>query len=145
METLDEMLGECDFVSVHAELTEETCSMVNEKFLRQMRPDAYFLNTARGPIVDQAALLRALDEKWIAGAALDVFESEPLPLDSPLFAHDNLVMTPHIGGLTIEARKDLSLSAANQILQVLQGKRPPHLVNEDVWGRVEDRLQDHSS
>jgi len=141
METLDDMLGECDFISVHAELTEETRGMVNENLLRQMRPDAYFLNTARGPIVHQTALLRALEEKWIAGAALDVFESEPLPVDSPLFAHDNLVMTPHIGGLTIEAREELSWSAANQILQVLRGERPPHLVNEDIWGRVEGRLQ----
>ncbi|MBO43123.1 MAG: dehydrogenase [Rhodospirillaceae bacterium] len=142
MDRLDDMLGECDFISVHAELTEETRGMVNENLLRQMRPDAYFLNTARGPIVDQAALLHALEEKWIAGVALDVFESEPLPIDSPLLAHDNLVVTPHIGGLTIEAREELSLSAGSQILQVLRGERPLHLVNEDIWSRVEGRLQD---
>ena len=144
MEELNDMLSKCDFVSVHAELTEETHSMVNENFLRQMRFNSYLLNTARGPIVEQAALLRALEEKWIAGAALDVFETEPLPLDSPLFAYDNLVMPPHIGGLTIEAREELSLSAANQILQVLRGERPPHLVNEDVWGHVQERLQNRS-
>ena len=136
------MLGECDFISVHAELTEETRGMVNVNLLRQMRPDAYFLNTARGPIVDQAALLHALEEKWIAGVALDVFESEPLPIDSPLLAHDNVVVTPHVGGLTIEAREELSLSAGSQILQVLRGERPLHLVNKDIWNRVEGRLQD---
>ncbi len=114
--------------------------MVNETFLQKMRPEAYFLNTARGPIVDQGALVRALEEGWIAGAALDVFEAEPLPADSPLCRFDNLVMTPHVGGLTIEGREELSLSAARQILQVLGGERPAHLVNEDVWPKLEERL-----
>jgi phosphoglycerate dehydrogenase-like enzyme len=114
--------------------------MIDEKVLRQMRPTAFFLNTARGPIVQQAALIRALKEDWIAGAALDVFESEPLPSDSPLHGLNNLIMTPHVAGLTLEAREELSLSAANQILQVLSGERPPYLVNPEVWSQVAQRL-----
>ncbi|MDA0656142.1 MAG: NAD(P)-dependent oxidoreductase [Proteobacteria bacterium] len=141
VEALETLLTEADFVSVHAELTEETRGMIDETVLRQMRPTAFFLNTARGPIVQQAALVRALKEDWIAGAALDVFESEPLPSDSPLHGLENLIMTPHVAGLTLEAREELSLSAANQILQVLGGERPPYLVNPEVWGQVAQRLQ----
>jgi phosphoglycerate dehydrogenase-like enzyme len=140
VEALETVLDEADFVSVHAELTEETRGMIDEKVLRQMRPTAFFLNTARGAIVQQAALIRALKEDWIAGAALDVFESEPLPSDSPLHGLNNLIMTPHVAGLTLEAREELSLSAANQILQVLSGERPPYLVNPEVWSQVAQRL-----
>ena len=140
--SLDELLSKSHFVSVHAELTEETRGMVDESVLRRMRPDAFFINTARGPIVQQQALVHALKEGWIAGAALDVFESEPLPPDSPLNTCDNLTMTPHVAGLTIEAREKLALSAANQILQVLRGERPPHLVNSEVWGRIEQHARD---
>ena len=114
--------------------------MVDRDFLRAMRRDAYFLNTARGGIVEQGALIEALQENWIAGAALDVFEAEPIPVDSPLVALDNLIMSPHVGGLTIEAREELSISAASQILQVLAGDKPPHLVNPDIWDKVAARL-----
>ena len=134
------LLREADFVSLHPELTEETRGMIGEVELRQMRKDAFLINTARGPIVQQGALIRALTEGWIAGAALDVFESEPLPADSPFCRLDNLILTPHVAGLTVEARRDLALSAATQILQALRGERPPHLVNPEVWPRVLERL-----
>ncbi len=134
------LLREADFVSLHPELTEETRGMIGEAELRQMRKDAFLINTARGPIVQQGALIRALTEGWIAGAALDVFESEPLPADSPFCRLDNLILTPHVAGLTVEARRDLALSAATQILQALRGERPPHLVNPEVWPRVLERL-----
>ena len=137
VESLDELLSASHFVSVHAELTEETRGMIDESMLRCMRSDALLINTARGPIVQQQAVVRAREEGWIAGAALDVFESEPLPPDSPLNMCDNLIMTPHVAGLTIEAREELALSAANQILQVLRGERPPHLVNSEVWESAE--------
>lgn len=130
---LTPLLSESDFVSLHPELTEETRGMIGEAELRRMRRDAFLINTARGQILQQPALLRALDEGWIAGAALDVFDPEPPPPDSPLYAHDNLILTPHVAGLTVEAREQLALSAANQILQVLRGERPPHLVNPEVW------------
>ena len=133
------LLKESDFVSLHPELTEETRGMIGEAELRQMRRDAFLINTARGQVLQQAALLRALEEGWIAGAALDVFDPEPPPPDSPLYAHDNLILTPHVAGLTLEAREQLALSAANQILQVLRGERPPHLVNPEVWERVDAR------
>lgn len=134
------LLREADFVSLHPELTEETRGMIGEAELRQMRKGAFLINTARGPIVQQGALIRALTEGWIAGAALDVFESEPLPADSPLCRLDNLILTPHVAGLTVEARRALALSAATQILQALRGERPPHLVNPEVWPRVLERL-----
>lgn len=134
------LLSEADFVSLHPELTEETRGMIGEAELRRMRADAFLINTARGQILQEPALLRALEEGWIAGAALDVFDPEPPPADSPLYAQDKLIITPHVAGLTIEAREQLALSAANQILQVLRGERPPHLVNPEAWARVEPRL-----
>lgn len=141
VEDLARLLGESDFVSLHPELTEETRGMIGEVELRQMRPDAFLINTARGQVVQQAPLLRALDEGWIAGAALDVFDPEPPPADSPLYASNNLILSPHIAGLTLEVRREMALSAATQILQVLRGERPPHLVNPEVWGHVAQRLQ----
>lgn len=135
------LLREADFVSLHPELTEETRGMIGEAELRQMRREAFLINTARGQIVQQPALVRALKEGWIAGAALDVFDPEPPPPDSPLHGVDNLILTPHVAGVTVEARRDLALSAATQILQVLRGERPPHLVNPQVWERLERRLR----
>lgn len=126
---------ESDVVSLHPELTEETRGMVGERELRAMQKHAYLLNTARGPIVSAAALARALREGWIAGAALDVYEDEPLASDSPLAGLENLILSPHIAGLTDEALRGMALSAAEQILQALRGERPPHLVNPEVWGR----------
>lgn len=137
---LGPLLREADFVSLHPELTEETRGMIGEAELRQMRRDAFLINTARGPVVQQAALIRALKDGWIAGAALDVFEPEPPSPDSPLYELENLILTPHVAGVTVEAKRDLAVSAATQILQVLRGERPPHLVNPEVWGRLERRL-----
>ncbi len=137
---LGPLLREADFVSLHPELTEETRGMIGEAELRQMRRDAFLINTARGPVVQQAALIRALKDGWIAGAALDVFEPEPPSPDSPLYELGNLILTPHVAGVTVEAKRDLAVSAATQILQVLRGERPPHLVNPEVWERLEKRL-----
>lgn len=133
VKSLDQMLPHVDFISIHAELNELTTKMVDRSFLKSMRKDAYLLNTARGGIVCQSDLVEALKENWIAGAALDVFEEEPIPFESPLNRLDNLIMTAHTAGLTVEARKELSLSAASQILQVLRGKKPKHLVNPNIW------------
>ena len=137
---LGHVLRESDFVSLHPELTDETRGMIGEAELRQMRRGAFLINTARGPIVQEAALIRALREGWIAGAALDVFDPEPPSPDSPLYGLDNLILTPHVAGITVEAKRELALSAARQILQVLRGERPPHLVNPQVWDRVKQRL-----
>ena len=127
---------ESDFVSMHPELNDETRGMVGERELRAMQKHAFLINTARGPIVSAQALARALREGWIAGAALDVYEDEPVARDSPLAGIENLILSPHIAGLTDEALRGMALSAAEQILQALRGERPPHLVNPEVWGRT---------
>ena len=131
--SLERIWAESDFVSLHPELNDQTRGMVGERELRAMRKHAFLVNTARGPIVSAAALARALREGWIAGAALDVYEDEPLAPDSPLAGLENLILTPHIAGLTDEALRGMALSAAEQILQALRGERPAHLVNPEVW------------
>ncbi len=105
-----------------------------------MRPDAFLINTARGQIVREEALLQALRGGWIRGAAIDVFDPEPPPPDSPLHALENLNLTQHVAGLTREPARGLALCAATQILQVLRGERPPHLVNPGVWDQVAKRV-----
>lgn len=115
--------------------------MIGEAALRLMRRDAFLINAARGAIVQQAALVRALREGWIRGAALDVFDPEPPPADSPLFAVDKLIVTPHVANYTEEAVRALALSAATQIVQALRGERPPHLINPEVWDRVKRRIE----
>jgi D-3-phosphoglycerate dehydrogenase/microcystin synthetase protein McyI len=124
---------ESDFVSIHAELNDETRAMVGEAELRAMQPHAILINTARGAIVRTRALAEALRERRIAGAALDVYETEPFSAESALAGMENVILSPHTGGLTEEAVHGMSLSAAAQILQALRGERPPHLVNPEVW------------
>lgn len=137
---LEPLLREADFVSLHPELTDETRGMIGEPELKQMRRDAFLINTARGQVVQERALVRALTEGWIAGAALDVYDPEPPSPGSPLHVLDNLILSPHVAGLTVEARRELAVSAATQILQVLRGERPPHLLNPKVWERLQRRL-----
>lgn len=137
---LADVLREAHIVSIHAELNHETRGMIGEAELRLMRPDAFLVNAARGAIIQEPALLRALREGWIRGAAIDVFDPEPPPADSPLFALDALLVTPHVANLTAEAVRGMALSAATQILQALRGERPPHLVNPEVWERARERI-----
>lgn len=138
---LDHLLAKADVVTCHPELNEGSRGMIGEAQLRRMKPDAILVNTSRGPIVQQAALVRALSEGWIRGAALDVYEAEPPADDSPLYALDNLIVTPHTAGLTAEARRELALSAATQVLQALRGERPPYLLNPEVWEDVAVRVK----
>ena len=130
---LEALLEGSDFVSIHAELNEETRGMIDKQALRRMRHSAFLVNTARGPIVRTEALTQALRESWIRGAALDVYENEPVGPNNPLRELDNVIMTPHVAGLTVESMRGMALSAANQILQVIRGERPPHIVNPEVW------------
>jgi len=130
---LERIWRESDFVSLHAELTGETRGMVGEAELKAMQPHAVLVNTARGPIVQTAALAAALREGRIAGAALDVYEAEPLGPGHPFEGLENVILTPHTAGLSQEALHGMALSAARQILQALRGERPPHLVNPQVW------------
>jgi D-3-phosphoglycerate dehydrogenase len=102
--------------------------MVGDKELGMMKPGAYLINAARGGIVSEAALLRALAEKKIAGAALDVVEDEPPMENHPLFQFDNVILTPHIGAVTVEAAKRGEWGAAEEVIRVLEGKKPKNPV-----------------
>ena len=129
---LDEVLKEADYVVISVALTKETYHMIGERELKLMKPTAYLINIARGAIVDTNALIKALKEKWIAGAALDVFEEEPLPKDHPLTKLDNVILTPHIGSATYETRAKMAELAIKGLLAVLSGKEPENLVNPEV-------------
>lgn len=131
--SLDALLSAADFVSLHCPLTDETRSMLGERELRMMKPTAYLVNAARAQIVHEEALLRALREGWIAGAAIDVFPSEPPPPDHPLLALDNVILSPHVASFTHEGVMRMSMGSAEQVLMVLRGERPPNLVNPEVW------------
>lgn len=127
---LEEAAARADVLSLHAPATPETRHMVNEALLRRMKPTALLVNTARGDLVDEAALRRALTEGWIAGAALDVLQQEPPPADHPLLALPNVLLTAHTAGLTVESERTLGVAAATEALRVLvEGRAPENLVN----------------
>ena len=132
VENLDYLLAESDFVSLHPELTDETYEMFALEAFKKMKPTAFLINTSRGKIVCEQDLVVAIGEKWISGAAIDVFEPEPPCQDNPLYDFDNVILSPHLAGVTPEAAIAATLSAANQILQVLQGQKPPYIVNPEV-------------
>jgi glyoxylate reductase len=129
---LDTLLRESDFVSIHVPLMKETRHLINEQKLRLMKKTAYLINNSRGPVVDEKALCKALKEGWIAGAGLDVFEQEPIPLDSPLLKLDNVVVAPHISSASLETRSRMAEMVAENLVAFFEGKRPPNLVNVDV-------------
>ena len=129
---LPTLLKESDFVSLHVPLLPTTRHLISEAELRQMKPRAFLINTARGPIIDEKALLRALENKQIAGAALDVFECEPaidcdIRDNLELKKYNNVILTPHTASGTIEARQAMSRVAAKNIIAALEGKTPPNL------------------
>lgn len=128
-----ELLERSDFLSIHVPLNDETRNMIGEKELRLMKKSAYLINTARGGIVDEGALVKALKEGWISGAALDVFEEEPPDFGSPLFSCDNLITTPHIGAHSIEAIYRMNMMAARSVIDFFEGKVPAHVVNKEVF------------
>ncbi len=132
---LETVLAESDFVCLNCPLVPETHHLVDESRLRRMKSTAYLINTARGPIVDERALYRALTDGWIAGAALDVFEEEPLPQDSRLRELDNVLLSPHAMAWTDELYEAQGREACENVLTVLQGNIPPHVVNPDVTKR----------
>lgn len=120
------VLPRADVVSLHVPLTPQTTALIDEQALRAMRPDALLINTARGPVVDQVALRRALHEGWIAGAGLDVTDPEPLPPDDPLLGAPNLLVVPHIGSATRTARARMADLAVDNLLAALDGRPMPH-------------------
>jgi glyoxylate reductase len=130
---LEELLAASDFVSLHVPLTAATERMIGERELRLMRSTAILVNTARGGVIDQAALVRALHEGWIAGAALDVAAVEPIPDGDPLLTTPNLVLAPHIGSASITTRSRMASMAVENLLAALRGERMPHCVNPEVY------------
>jgi phosphoglycerate dehydrogenase-like enzyme len=132
---LDELLGQSDFVAIHSLLNEGTRGLIGERELALMKPTAYFVNCARGPIVDEAALVRALQDRKIAGAGLDVFEEEPLPLDSPLIGLDNVMLSPHTMAHTLELSIWMGEINTRQLLAAARGREPESVVNRDVLAR----------
>jgi len=131
---LHRVLAESDFVSLHLPLNAQTRGLIGEDELRRMRPTAFLINTARGPIVDQRALARALADGWIAGAALDVTDPEPLPAGDPLLEAPNLVVVPHVGSATHAAREAMAQRAVDNLLAGLAGEPMPSCVNPEVYG-----------
>jgi D-3-phosphoglycerate dehydrogenase len=129
---LEALLAQADYVSLHVPLTASTRHLMNAERLRRMKPTAYLVNTSRGGVIDQAALVQALREGWIAGAGLDVFEPERLPADHPLLALPNLVATPHIAFYSEESVLELEVKAARNVVAILTGKRPEAVVNPEV-------------
>ncbi|HEY3098711.1 MAG TPA: D-2-hydroxyacid dehydrogenase family protein [Methylomirabilota bacterium] len=126
---LDTLLRESDVVSVHYRLSDKTRGLITARHLALMKPDAFLVNTARGPIVDERALVDALRARRIAGAALDVFDAEPLPKNHPLLALDNVVLTPHLGFVTAEGYGIFFGQATESVVAYLDGKTPPRVVS----------------
>ena len=132
---LEEVLREADFVSLHCRLEDRTRGMFGEREFRLMKRTAYFINVARGEIVQQAALVRGLQEGWIAGAGLDVFEREPLPVSDPLPDFENVILTPHWLASTRQAGRATMRSVMRGILRVAEGHIPENVVNTEVLSR----------
>lgn len=129
---LDELLSTSDFVSLHVPLTDQTYHLIDQARLARMKPTAYLINTSRGPVVDEAALVEALRAGRIAGAGLDVYEREPHMAEG-LSACRNAVLLPHLGSATGATRAAMSAMAAENVLALWRGERPPNLVNPDAW------------
>jgi phosphoglycerate dehydrogenase-like enzyme len=133
--TLDQLLRESDYVLINCPLTAGTRGLIGARELRLMKADAVLVNTARGPIVNERALIQALRERWIGGAALDVFEQEPLPADSPLLELENVILTSHSVGWTEEIFRDMGREDCEGALAVFRGEAPRNVVNRDVLER----------
>ncbi len=141
VDTLEELLGGSDFVSLHLPLNDETHKLMNAERFAQMKPGAVFINVSRGGHVDEAALTAALDREHLFGAGLDVTDPEPPEAGNPLLGRDNVVITPHVASATVVGRRRLVVHALEQVLQVLRGERPPHLLNPEVWEAVRGRWE----
>jgi len=129
---LDELLSQSDVVSLHVPLTDETRHLMNKSNFEKMKKGSFLVNTARGPIVDEHALVDSLRDGRLAGAALDVFDNEP-NIDPELVGMENVILTPHIASATHEAREAMATLAVNGIIDVLASKEPINIVNKEVW------------
>ena len=138
--TLEDLLRVADYVSINCPHTKETRGMMGADQFAQMQKHAYFITTARGGIHDEDALAAALTAKQITGAGLDVWEDEPPPSDHPLMRFDNVLVSPHTAGITRQSRHNIAKIAAEQMLDILDGKKPPRLLNPEVWDAYRDRF-----
>lgn len=129
----DKVLRDSDFISLHVPLLPDTRHLISKENLEKMKPTAYLINTSRGPVVDEAALAEALENKKIAGAALDVFENEP-NVNPALIGRKDVILTPHIASASVDTRTKMSLMAANNVAALFDGKRPPNALNADALG-----------
>jgi len=136
---LERVLRESDFVSLHCPLTDETRGMIGTDEFALMKPGAFFLNTARGGIHDEAALEKALADGALSGAGLDVFETEPPASTHPLLGFDNVIVSPHNAGVTSDCLHNMAEWAARQWVGVFRGLRPPRLINPEAWGFYRER------
>ena len=134
---MDTVLTESDFLNISCPLNESTYHLIGERELRKMKKTAFLINTARGPIVDEAALIKALQEGWIRGAGIDVFEQEPTPPDNPLLKLDNVIVAPHALCLVDDYFTVYWNQICRQISQIIRGEVPESLVNREVWDKPE--------
>lgn len=141
VDSLEALLASADVVSVHVPLTAATRGMFGAAQFAAMQPGAVFVNTARGGLVDNDALIAALESRHLFGAGLDVTAPEPLPADHPLLRRDDVLVTPHIASATREGKARMFRAAFEQAMAVLEGRRPEHLVNPEVWERISTTSQ----
>jgi lactate dehydrogenase-like 2-hydroxyacid dehydrogenase len=130
--SMDELLAQSDFVTLHVPLTPETTHMINKDTLAKMKKGSFLINTARGPVVDERALIDALENAQIAGAGLDVFDNEP-NISPELIGNQRVITTPHIASATWEARNKMGEQAVSAIIDALKGIKPQNIVDEKVW------------
>jgi D-3-phosphoglycerate dehydrogenase len=131
--SLEAVAERSDYVSIHTPLNDETRHMIGEAFLRRMKPTALLINTARGPVVDEQALIRALEQGRPGGAALDVWEQEPVAADSPLLRMDNVIASPHAAYFSTAAVAAVPRRCGEEVARVLSGQRPLNVVNPEVY------------
>ena len=136
---VEQLLRESDFISLHVPLLDSTRKLIGEPQLKMMKKTAILVNTSRGPVVDEAALAKALGEGGIRGAGLDVFEREP-EVHPDLLKLDNVVVAPHIASSSVDTRREMSMLAARNAVAALEGQRPPTLLNPEVWDSRSDGL-----
>ena len=135
--SIDTLLPQIDFLTLHTPLMAETHHLMSERQFRMMKPGSFLINVSRGPVVDEAALIRALQDGHLAGAGLDVFDPEPPMPDNPLLRMDNVVVTPHVASNTDKGYWRMSQSVVDQVLQVLAGERPSFVIDPSAWpGRM---------
>ncbi len=134
--SMPELLKASDYISIHTSLSHDNWHLLGETEFKQMKPSAYLINTSRGSVIDEPALIKALKEKWIAGAGLDVFEEEPIAPDNPLLIMDNVVITPHCAGNSYTSRKLRRRMVGQEAARVLSGRWPKNVVNKDVKPKI---------